>query len=399
MALTTISDRLTPSVPIQITLGNLVNVPSANQNVLIYGHASATTPASALYTVYNVANSASVSAATTELGALYGPTSEIVTMVVAAINANALGLNVNFPQLKVVALASTDTGFGSANVALTNALTTRQEFIVNPYDAMVSNANALALIAQATLLSGPDRGAMSQFGSTVVQSAVAVAPSSSSTLTFFGTQNVVSATLPSIGEATAYTAAQLSAANAAAIAANAAPFDPMDSVVVGGVPAPVLQANQVTVGAGLVSETILAQGWTPMKVTAAAQVAFVRTITGRVMNALNTGDAYIDVQDWQVLYLWRNTLYTRFTQPDFSNVKASQQEASSILGELIRLAKLFETQNMFEDVTQLAPLFKVARGVSDRSRFDAYTPLNVIPGLHVLAINAQAGTLFDSFNI
>lgn len=400
MALTTIGDRLTPSVPIQITLGTLVTEPSSNQTVMIYGHANSGTPASSLYTAYTVSNSGSASAATTELAAIYGSGCELIQMVVAAITANAETGGTTFPTLKVVGLASTDTAFGSANVALTNTLNISADFLVNPYDPYSASGNTTALIAQATTMSGADRGAMGQFGTTVVQASTLYAPTAAASLAFYGTQNIVSCLLPSIGESATYSTPQLAAACAAQIASNLAPFNPLDGSEIGGVPAPVLNSNWITVGASLESEAILNQGWTPLRVNANGTVSFVRTITGRVQNPLsNGGDAYLDIQDWQVLYFWRKTLYTNFTQPIYTNVKASQQEAQTILGDVIRLAKLFEAQNMFQSVSQLAPLFQVARGTSDRSRFDVFTPVNCIPGLHVIAINAQAGVLFDQFSV
>jgi phage tail sheath gpL-like len=170
--------------------------------------------------------------------------------------------------------------------------------------------------------------------------------------------------------------------------------------VVNGLSAPNLMSDWITVGAGLESETALNQGWTPMRVNPNSQVAFVRTVTGLVTNASNAAiTAYYDVQDWQVLYFWRKTLWTRFTQPDIANQKASQAEAQLILSEIIRLANVFQDNNMFEQVQQLAKMFIVQRNSTDRSRFDVQTPVNVIPGLHVIAVNVIGTTLFDNFTV
>ena len=65
------------------------------------------------------------------------------------------------------------------------------------------------------------------------------------------------------------------------------------------------------------------------------------------------------------------------------------------LGEMLRLANLFQDQTMFQAVQQLAPQFQIQNNPSDRSRFDYLTPINVVPGLHVMAGNIQAGTQFD----
>ncbi len=109
--------------------------------------------------------------------------------------------------------------------------------------------------------------------------------------------------------------------------------------------------------------------------------------------------SYYDVQDFQVLYFWRKTLFTRFNQPDFKRRKASSETADLILSEAIRLANVFEDQGMFQAVSRLAKKFRVERSSSDRHRFDLKTPVNVIPGLHVIATNIEATTEFDSLAI
>jgi phage tail sheath gpL-like len=109
--------------------------------------------------------------------------------------------------------------------------------------------------------------------------------------------------------------------------------------------------------------------------------------------------AYYDVQDIQVLYYWRKTVFTRLNQVDFKLVKASLDVAKQIKSELIRLAQQFETQTMFQAVSRLAPSFVVERSASDRHRFDVLTPVNVIPGLHTIAVRVEAGTLFDTVTV
>jgi phage tail sheath gpL-like len=54
---------------------------------------------------------------------------------------------------------------------------------------------------------------------------------------------------------------------------------------------------------------------------------------------------------------------------------------------------------MFQNVTALAKLFIVERNISDRTRFDVFTPVNVIPGLMVVATNIQATTLGDNITV
>jgi phage tail sheath gpL-like len=318
------------------------------------------------------------------------------------IGANA-GAN-NFPKITTIPLASTDTGFGGSNQAMTSLLGVREpDFVVSPYDGVSSSANFNTLQSNILTLNGATRTDMQQFGSFGVVFNRSVPASTPSQLPAFNTVNMIGCWLPDSATgalAPVYSVAQSAAACAAVIAQQGIPFNPLDRVVVNGLSAPNLMSDWITVGAGLESETALNQGWTPMRVNPNSQVAFVRTVTGLVTNASNAAiTAYYDVQDWQVLYFWRKTLWTRFTQPDIANQKASQAEAQLILSEIIRLANVFQDNNMFEQVQQLAKMFIVQRNSTDRSRFDVQTPVNVIPGLHVIAVNVIGTTLFDNFTV
>ena len=75
------------------------------------------------------------------------------------------------------------------------------------------------------------------------------------------------------------------------------------------------------------------------------------------------------------------------------------QSLQIIKSELIRLAQQFESQQAFQNVKNLAKQFKVERSASDRHRFDTFTPVNVIPGLAVVANNTQASTDGDALSI
>jgi phage tail sheath gpL-like len=100
-----------------------------------------------------------------------------------------------------------------------------------------------------------------------------------------------------------------------------------------------------------------------------------------------------------VLFFWRKTVVTRFNQSDFTNVKASEDQADLALSEVIRLAQLFQEQGMFQNIDALAKEFVVERNASDRSRFDVFTPVNVIPILAVIATNIQGTTAGDTLTI
>ncbi|NJM94448.1 MAG: hypothetical protein HC842_07135 [Cytophagales bacterium] len=316
-------------------------------------------------------------------------------MVIAAIKANAGGGT--FPVLKCIALDSAETGFGTA---LTVAKQTKHEFIVSPYDGQDSTLRT-EVKDHAQTVSGAQRVENNQFGTIgVVFNRSVTDPS---TLDAPDTQYLTAIWMRDTGtgpDAPAYSIGEMAAASAARIAAGAIPFNPLDNVTIGGVAAPALLSDYITVGAGLESESCLNRGWTPLRVKPNGEVSFVRTTTTRITtDGVVAATSYYDVQDFQVLYFWRKTVFTRLNQPDLKQVKASQGTASLIKGELLRLAQAFEDQNMFQAVSRLAPQFVVERSASDRHRFDVKTPVNVIPGLHVVAVNVVATTEFDSFSI
>lgn len=404
MAITSIPDQKTPARPVEITFAGDTGTPSANQEVTLIGHALAGTPASGLYTPRVISNSGDQAAAKTEAEAKFGVGSELSKMVVAAVKANlATG---RFVQLTAIALASTDTDFGAANAALTAVDRIKAEYVVSPYDGQ-SAGNRNLLKAQIAAMSSAQRPSNNQFGSFgVVFNRSVTDPS---TLFKFDTQFLIGLWLPDTSDgsnvnypAPTYSIGEEAAAAAAMMAGNGSPFNPLDDVTIGEIDAPSNQKDWITVGAALQSEVALNQGWTPLRVKPNGEVAFVRTVSGRV-SADGSGTpvvtSYYDVQDFNVLYFWRKTVYTRLSQPDFKQRKASAATANEIKAELIRLAAIFEDQQMFQAVSQLAKQFVVQRSTSDRSRFDVLTPVNVIPGLHVIATNVVATTQFDTLTV
>ncbi len=399
MALTSIADQKTPGRPIEITFAAELGLPSANQEVLLIGKKDAVSGSAAVYTVVSITNVSDATLAATEAAAKFGAGSELAKMVVAAVKANAGGST--FPALKAVPLASGDTNFGSTDQALVAAKAVKAEFIVSPFDASSDAANRTKLISACAEMSGAQRVHNNQFGTIGV--AVNRSVTDASNLPSPDSQFFCPIWLRDTGtsgNAPAYSIAEVAAAAAARIAANAAPFNPMDNVTIANLDAPKVQSDWILVGGGLESETALNKGWTPLRVKPNGEVAFIRTRTSRITSDGTTFvTGYYDVQDFQVLYFWRKTIYTRLTQPDLVQVKASVDTAQLIKSELIRLATLFQDQTMFQNVLNLAKKFKVERSVSDRHRFDVFTPVNVIPGLHVVAVNVQATTEGDELSI
>jgi len=394
----------TPARPSEINFAPQTSPPAATQNVTMIGHAASGIPASGVYEPYDVVNYADPVAVVTELTPLLGGDCELLDMVVAGINANSdTG---NYVPITIVPLASTDPDWGVPYNTVPGSLEAidriEAEFVVSPYDGM-NQTLTKALQAELAAMSAASRVDNSQFGSIGV--VFNRNTSSPGNLYKYDTQFLMPVWMPdsttSGPNAPAYTLGEMAAAAACRLAAQGVPFNPVDGVSIPGVNPPYLGSDYVTVGYGLESETALQAGWTPLKVLANGTVAFVRTVTARLTQNGSgpTVTAYYDAQDFQVLYYWRRTLWTRFSQPDMTTIKASLNSAENILAEVIRLAKLFEKNNMFQAVDQLAKQFIVERDSIDRSRFNVLTPVNVIPGLHIIANNTVATTQYDSLSI
>lgn len=398
MALTSIGDQKTPARPIEITFDAETGLPVDNQELLIIGKKDAVSGSAAAYEVKEIANSGDLTAASGECAGLFGDGSEVCKMILAAIRANQGASTV--PKIKAIALQSTDVDFGAADAALTAAQKTKAEFIISPFDGNDATLRD-KLIDHVELVSGPQRGENNQYGSLGVAANRNI--TTPANLPSPDTQYFSGIWLPdtgTAGDAPDYSLGEVAAAAAAVMAANESPFNPSDDKVIKGLDAPAKDTDHITVGAGLESESALDKGWTPLRVKSNSDVSFVRTVTSRItVDGVVVAGAYYDVQDFQVLYFWRKTLFTRFNQPDFKQRKASAEAADEIQAESIRLATLFEDQGMFQAVRKLARQFAVERSLTDRHRFDLKTPVNVIPGLHVLATNVEASTQFDELTV
>lgn len=395
MALTSIGDQKTPGRPIEITFAAEVGLPSANQEVLLIGHKDAASGTAVVYEVVEISNVADEEAATTEANEKFGEGSELALMVIAAVKANAG--NSTFPALKAVPLDSADLDFGPADEALTAAKRVKAEFVVSPYDGQDTVLTDDLELACETM-SGAQRVHNNQFGTIGV--AANYDEADPANLSSPDSQYLSLVYLRDSGTPD-YSLGELAAAYAAILAGRGVPFNPVDDEVINSVVAPAAMSDWLMVGGGLESETVLEKGWTPLRVKPNGDVSIVRSVTTRITtgNGITPVGAYYDVQDFQVLYFWRKTLFTRFSQPDLTQAKASNDAAKLILGEVIRLAEEFQAQNMFQNVSGLAKKIKVERNASDRHRFDIFTPVNVIPGLHVIATNVQASTEGDVVSV
>ncbi len=394
--ITSIGDARTPATPVEVTFAADTGQPNANQELLLFGRVSVAGGTVSPYVNTVISNSGDPDAAWAEAKVKFGGTThgtcEIADMVKAAVAANVGGSI--FPQIKCIGIANGRVDYGAADEALVAAKMVKAEFIVTPYDAP-SGTLYTKLKDHVALVSGAARTANNQFGSFgVLFNRTVVDPA---TLNVPDTQYIIPLWLRDAGSPT-YVVGEMAAACAAKMAGNAIPFNPLDGSAIAGVAAPADAALWPSVGDNSDSETALQKGWTPLYVQPSGDVAFVRTITSRLSvdgSGTPVVSSYFDVQDFQVLYYYRKTLYTRFSQPDFKK-KASANVAKRMKAEAIRLAQAFEDQEMFQAVAQLAKQFIVQRTATDRSSFECKTPVNVVPGLHRKKINIEATTEFDT---
>lgn len=400
MALTSIGAQKTPGRPIEITYDADTSLPVDTQEIVLIGHRASGASSGTVedYAVTIINNSGDLTAASGEVAAKFGDGSEIAKMVLAAVKANS-GAS-SSPVLKAIPLPASETGFGPSDEALTSVKKVKAEFIVSPYDGTDTTLRG-KLKDTALAMSGAQRVENNQFGTIgVVFNRSVTDPS---TLPAPDSLNLLCVYMRDTGtglNAPAYSLGEMAAAVVAKGAANGVPFMPVDNVTVVGIDAPKKASDVLTVGAGLESETALQKGWTPLKVKANGEVAIVRLVTSRItVDGVVAAGAYYDVADYQVLYYWRKTLFTRLNQPDLKQVKASQDTAKLIKSEVIRLAQAFQDQGMFQAVSELAKQFKVERNAQDRHRIDVKTPVNVVPGLHVVAVNIVATTQYDTITV
>lgn len=398
MALTSIGSQLTPGTPAEVTLAGALGLPSGNQQLILIGHQSATLGSASgnNYVAVKINNVQDPVAAKTEAEGLFGAGTELAKMVVAAVAVNQGGGT--FPPIIAIPLAPADSDHGQA-LATADKLNTgaSTNYLVSCYDGN-TQALANALLLEAKAMSGAQRVEMGQFGCIAVMANRTVTDPSNlfkydSAYGSFCWLRDTSSPAQLIGE--------VAAAHAAVLAAQSIPYNPVKNVQMPNLTVPAKAADWITVGAGAESETALQQGWCPLRVLPNGIVAQVRSVTLRrtTGDGVTTVTGYFDVQDFNVLYFWRKTICTRFNQPDFTNVKASPETEKLALSEVIRLANLFQDQGMFQAVDLLAKQFIVQRNVSDRSRLDVFTPVNVIPVLAVIATNIQGSTQGDTITV
>lgn len=458
MPLTSIADRLTPSVPIEINYGAQPKA-SGRKFTTVYGHRASTGGSGVDYGVYPVNNAGDPVLAKQEVEALAGAGSQISKMVEAFVKSNGLAGRSNFPFLRIVILPNAVTDFGPADEALEAVKLLRTDMFVSCYPASDSS-NRAKIRDLAILISGPDRDLNGQYGSFVTYGSIE--SFSSASLYNFNTRyemiawlpdtnnalvsavavdtangskvlsnvastagiypgavaagtgipsgaKVVSVTKTSITLDQAATAAGtavsvnfqnvvsqpseiVAAAHAAAVMSSAFPYNPLTNVQCGGLIPPQKPSDKVVIDPNGTSELALIAGLSPLASNADGTVRLIRTRT--TLTTLPGNVTVTDYFDWQqivVLYDFREQVYQMSQQPPFNNnpggTKASERIAALYKDEVIRIALAFEDDGALQNVKESAKKFVVQRSVTSRGRFDFKIPLDVIPGLYVIAGN------------
>lgn len=394
--LTSIADRLTPTTPIEITFGEQP-VSTGRKWTTLFAHKAQSGGTSPDYSVHTVLNAGDPLAAKKEIDVLAGTDGEASKMAQAFVSANSsVPGRSNFPSFRICFLPFGEAGFGGHDEAITAVKTLRSDMFVSPYPASNENART-RLLDLATLISGVDRDLVGQFGSFVTFGEVS-AFETALALNLDHQAAIIAYMQDLAGPS--QTPAILAAKHAAVMMGQAFPYAPLNSAIVGGALPPMDLNDRIDLSPNGMSELALASGLSPLYVDASGNVRIVRSRTTKVtLDGSTPASAYFDWQDLAVLYDFRESVYLRLQASDMKAKKASFNQAKLIKDEILRIAYRFEEEGAFQAVKQLAPSFVVEPSSSSRGRFDFKIPVNVVPGLFVVAGNIQATTLFDQFTL
>jgi phage tail sheath gpL-like len=189
----------------------------------------------------------------------------------------------------------------------------------------------------------------------------------------------------------------VAAAHAGGLMASQFPYYPMQGIGTALIP-PQKQSDWIAIDPNGASEAALVGGLSPLVVTNGS-VNFLRTRTTWTMNGLIPVTAYFDWQDLVTLNDFREDCFVIGQSPPFNNnpggTKDSLAIANQFKDEVLAEAFIYETENAFQAVKSLAPQFEVAPSQTSRGRFDFLIPVNVLPGLFVIAGNIQGVTAFN----
>lgn len=399
--LTDIADRLTPSAPIEITFGAQPNA-TGRKIATLFGHRASSGGTGTTYHAYDVVNVGDPDAVLAEVDGLAGTGSQIGKMAAAFVKCNALLSNPrNFPAFRVVLLANGDTDFGASDAAITAVKHLRSDFLVSCYPAQ-DDDNLSILQDLQQLISGIDRDLQGQFGSFIQVGSIEAL--SAQIAYDYNDRGVLIATLPDSAGTPSNKPEILAAAHAAGLMSLAFPYKPVLNMVLGGLVPPTVAADIISLDPAGDSESALNNGLSPLIVQPGGKVAYVRSVTTyTTLPSTIRVTSYFDWQDLVVLNDFRETCYQVSQNPPFNNnpggTKASQSIAKLFKDEVLREAKNYEDLGAFQNVKENAKEFVVEISATSRGRFDFRIPVDVIPGLMVIAGNIEAVSSLETFTL
>lgn len=368
---------------------------SANNTLVLIGRMAATGSSATAGAPVPISNYGDYVAAQTEVDTLFGAGSELGKMVIAAIK----GITYSDLETKAYApivclpMASTDTDLATL---LANNISLPMPYVATCFPASDAT-NTLALKTHLQTISGNDRGINGQFGSFGFVGCDEDTATASPYGTTAATQVLLFAWLRDTSGTKANATYQTASALAAVCASLSQPYLPLNGVRVGGLVAPAKASDFHTAGdAGSVALGLNA-GLVPLTVSKDGSVCISRTVTSLQSVSGVVDSAYYDMQDWQVLYLYRTNAYNMANSSTYKRAKASDKNLLSLKSELIKIAKDFELLEMFQHVDQLADQFTVTRPLDNRHAGVYACPVNVIPGFHNKGIGIDGTTAFDTF--
>jgi len=261
---------------------------------------------------------------------------------------------------------------------------------------ILSNVASIAGINEGAQVSGvgiPAGAVVTKVNATTVE--ISLAATATGTAVLLDFQNVVSQPVEIVA-----------AAHAAGMMQSVFPYNPLQSVAIGGLLPPKKRSDWIAIDPAGASEQALTNGLSPLTILPGNIVGFIRTrTTYTTLPGSIAVTAYFDWQDLVILNDFRESCYQVCQLPPFNNnpggTKASLQIAALLKDEILRVAQGFEDAGGFQGVKTNAKLFVVENSSTMRGRFDFKIPVNVIPGLFVIAGNIQAvsGEAFGDFTL
>jgi hypothetical protein len=149
-------------------------------------------------------------------------------------------------------------------------------------------------------------------------------------------------------------AGQVAAATAAWMACNLPPYNPMDGIVVPGLPVSADASTYIDVGTSSTAEQVLQWGWNPIAVNSSGQAYMVEPITSQITipgSSIQDQEFY-DVATWQVVDECKYRLNAAVKSPQFLNTRITPLLEKQLENAAFATLKQMEIEGMLINVDQ-----------------------------------------------